>query len=88
MQGSAYQMGKLEGQLEGKLKGELEGRLEGRLETLALLYGRQLQRPLTEAERGALAQRVGTLSVNRLLDVPMERSAKALGEWLGDPAAS
>ena len=83
MEISVYQMGKLEGQLESKLKGELKGELE----TLALIYARQLQRPLTEAERSTLAQRVGTLSVDRLLDVA-EQSADALAEWLGDPAAS
>jgi hypothetical protein len=80
MQSSVYQMGKLDGVLEGELKGKLE--------MLAPLYERRLQRPLTEAERGTLAQRVGKLSVGRLLDVPLERSADALAEWLGDPAAS
>jgi predicted transposase YdaD len=80
MESSIYQMGKQRGEQEGELKGELK--------TLARLYERRLQRPLTEGERTAVAQRLEKLGVDRLLDVPQELSSDALAAWLDDPAGN
>ena len=80
MQSSVYQMGKVDGRQEGKQEGELKA--------VTRFYERRLQRPLTEAERDALAQRVGKLSIDRLYDVSEKLPADALAAWLGDPAAS
>lgn len=79
MQSSVYEMGMQRGELKGELKGEQK--------TLARIYERRLQRPLTDGERATLAQRIEKLGVDRLLDVPDDLSADALAAWLGDPAA-
>ena len=39
-------------------------------------------------ERLALVERLRTLGVDRLLDIPQELSADALAVWLGEPATS
>jgi len=80
MQSSVYQMGKVDGKQEGELKGELKAVIQ--------VCERRLGRVLSEGERAVLPQRLGTLGLARLLDVPLELSADALAAWLADPAAS
>jgi hypothetical protein len=64
------------------------GHKRGEQKTLARVYERRLQRPLTDAERAALGKLEGTLGIDRLLDVSDELPADALAAWLRDPAAS
>lgn len=64
------------------------GKQRGEQNTMARLYERRLQRPLSEGERAALSQRLEKLGADRMLDVPVEMSPDALAAWLGDPAAN
>jgi hypothetical protein len=80
MQSSVFQMGKQHGEQLGK---ELEER-----RSIALLYEKRLGRPLEDAERAALIQRLGALGYARLVDVRDELSADALAGWLRNPEAA
>ena len=48
---------------------------------------RRLGRPLTEAERAALGERLDRLGVDRVDDVRETLAGEALAAWLADPAA-
>lgn len=76
MQNPLYEMGKKRGEEAGELKVVLRG------------CERRLGRPLSEAERGTITQRMATLGMDRLLDVQQALSPDALAAWLGDPAAT
>ncbi|KYF71611.1 hypothetical protein BE11_34250 [Sorangium cellulosum] len=60
---------------------------EGQLLTLARQFEKKLGRPLAEAERSVLAERLDHLGPDRLDDVRLELPADALAAWLADPAA-
>jgi hypothetical protein len=61
---------------------------EGRGQAIARLFARRLGRPLAEAERRVLAERIERLGEDRVDDVLLESSDRALAAWLADPAAS
>lgn len=50
-------------------------------------FERRLGRPVVEAEREVLRDRLGTLGPERLGDVVLDLSAADLSAWLGDPRA-
>ncbi len=64
-----------------------QGREEGREEGLLHLYARRLGRPLAEAERACLAERLETLGPDRLGDVVLDFAPGDLADWLADPKA-
>ncbi|MCA9643874.1 MAG: hypothetical protein KC492_24440 [Myxococcales bacterium] len=79
--------GRREGRDEGRREGRDAGRDEGRLLALTRLYARRLGRPLADAERVVLAERLERLGEDRLDEVVLELGADALAAWLADPAA-
>ena len=83
MESSVYELGKK----RGEETGELKGKREGKRELLLRGYERRLERALTDAERAAIEQRLGTLGADRLFDVQMDLSPEALAAWLADPSA-
>lgn len=58
---------------------------KGQKQLLQRLFERRLGRPLTEGERGTVAQRFDGLGADRLEDVALDLSAEALADWLHDP---
>jgi hypothetical protein len=72
MKGGIYQMGKQ----------------DGREESVTALFEKRLQRPLDDAERATLLQRLTSLGFDHLVDVRDERSPEALAAWLHDPQAA
>jgi hypothetical protein len=76
MQSPVYEMGARDGKVNAEERMLVRG------------YARRLGRPLTEAERATLAQRVERLGADRVLDVHYELAADTLAAWLADPAAT
>ncbi|KYF53918.1 hypothetical protein BE08_07020 [Sorangium cellulosum] len=72
---------------EGRKEGLNEGLKEGQIRTLARQFEKKLGRPLAEAERSVLTERLDRLGPDRLDDVLLELPADALAAWLADPAA-
>ena len=76
-----------EGRDEGRDEGRNEG-LEKGLTALAHLYQRRLGRPLTDAERDALRERLLTLGPDEVGDAVLDKDADELEVWLrGDDAS-
>jgi hypothetical protein len=73
---------------EGIERGVEKGIEKGIEQALVHQYERRLARPLTEAERQTLHERLGRLGPDRLGDVVLERAGEALAAWLADPDAS
>ena len=68
-----------------------EGRTDGRHEGLRPLvrqFERRLGRPLSDAERGALASRLDVVGPDRLGDVVLDLDSAALAAWLASPTAT
>jgi predicted transposase YdaD len=80
MQSSVFQMGRQEGRQEGQQEAQQQG--------LARLFEKRLGRPLDDAERATLMQRLSALSYDHLVDVRDELSADALAAWLRNPDAA
>ena len=72
---------------QGITQGLTQGITQG-LTPLVSLFGRKLQRSLTEAERATLLDRLSTHGPGRLGDVVIDLDATALEAWLCDPAAT
>ncbi|WP_437307407.1 hypothetical protein [Sorangium sp. So ce388] len=77
-----------EARKEALQEGLKEGFKEGQMRTLARQLEKKLGRPLAEAERSVLAERLERLGPDRLDDVILELPAGTLAAWLADPAAS
>jgi hypothetical protein len=54
---------------------------------MARLCGKRLGRPLTDAEKAALTDRLDRLGEERVEEVILSSSSEALGIWLTDPNA-
>jgi hypothetical protein len=76
------------GRDEGRKLGRDEGLDAGRLDALARLFEKRLGRPLREAERTVVAERLKRLGEDRLDEVVLDFGAEALANWLSDPAAN
>ena len=53
----------------------------------AAIFTERLGRPLSDAERVVLGERLDGLGEDRLVDVVLTRDREALAAWLGDPSA-
>ena len=76
-----------EGVALGLSRGREEGFARGRLQAISRIVERRLQRPLVEAERRALAERIERLGDERVDEVILAFSPATLAAWLSDPAA-
>lgn len=56
--------------------------------TLTHMFEKRLARPLTEAQRAQLGEKIGRLGAERVSDVVLELGQDALASWLSDPAAA
>ncbi|HEU4410424.1 MAG TPA: hypothetical protein VFS43_34535 [Polyangiaceae bacterium] len=86
MQNWIYKQGLAKGIEQGIEQG-IERGIERGLRLFERVLERRLGRPLSEAERGALARRFQTLGPDRLGDVATELSGEALAAWLNDADA-
>ena len=78
----------LERGLEAGLERGLEAGLEAGLRPLVRQFERRLGRPLSDAERGALASRLDVVGPDRLGDVVLDLDSAALAAWLASPNAT
>ncbi len=76
-----------EGVAQGQARGREEGFTRGRLQAVSRLMEKRLLRPLTEAERRTLAERIARLGDDRVDEVLLAFSPATLSAWLSDPSA-
>lgn len=72
---------------EGVEQGLARGRKQGQLQAVARLVEKRLRRPLADADRSVLAERLDRLGEDRIDDVILSSSAETLAAWLADPLA-
>ena len=70
------------------LEAGLERGLAAGLRPLVRQFERRLGRPLSDAERGALASRLDVVGPDRLGDVVLDLDSAALAAWLASPTAT
>ncbi len=76
------------GAAEVRFRAGLERGLETGLRPLVRLFERRLGRPLSYAERGALASRLDVVDPDRLGDVVLDLDSAALAAWLASTNAT
>lgn len=72
---------------QGELEGKLEGGRAGRVAMLVRIFTKRLGRPLSDAERAVLFERLHRLGEDRLVDLVLTLDGEALAGWLADPSA-
>lgn len=73
-------------QLQRRVKEE--GVAQGRLQAVARFVEKRLRRPLADADRSLLADRLDRLGEDRVDDVILTSSPETLAAWLADPLAT